>query len=257
MYIDTHCHLDMSDYHDDFGEVLARAADARVGHMVSIGVDLASSRRAVHLARTYPQVSAVVGVHPHEVGSITDKTYAELKGILTRDAEYIVGYGEIGLDYCKNYAPANLQQRHFGRQLELAKEFNLPVVIHDRDAHREVLTILKEHGPFKAGGILHCFSGDYDFARQVLELGFYISIPGIVTFKNAADLQEVAKKIPLESMLLETDGPFLTPVPFRGKRNEPAYIPLIAAKVAGLRQMSGEEVGRITTANAKKIFRLP
>ncbi len=255
-YIDTHCHLDMQVYQDDFTEVLSRAAAADIIHIISIGIDLDSSVQAVKLAEQYPQISATVGIHPHDVQHIGDATYTQLISVLNENRQHIVGYGEIGLDYFKNYSPVDLQKHHFRKQLEIAKEFKLPVVIHDRDAHDDIITILEETGPFEAGGVVHCFSGDYVFARKVLSQNFNISIPGIVTFKNAHDLHEVVKKIPLESMLLETDGPFLAPVPFRGKRNESSYIPIIAEKIAELRQTTKEKIAETTTANAKALFNL-
>ncbi len=165
-YIDTHCHLDMNDYQDDFSEVLYRAKTANVKHVISIGIDLDSSIRAIDLAKKYPQISASVGIHPHDIRKIDETTYARLTEILAQNSQYIAGYGEIGLDYFKNYAPANLQKKHFRKQLEIAKEFQLPVIIHDRDAHNDIATILAEAGPFDAGGVLHCFSGDYAFARK-------------------------------------------------------------------------------------------
>ena len=166
----------------------------------------------------------------------------------------MVAYGEIGLDYVKNYSPHALQRTRFQEQLELAKELELPVIIHDREAHDDCLALLQEAAPFPKGGVMHCFSGDIALAKKVLELGFYISIPGVVTFKNGALLQEVAASIPLESMLLETDGPFLAPVPYRGKRNDPVYILYTAEKVAQLRKISIEEVAKQTSSNCLALF---
>ncbi|MCI5157090.1 MAG: TatD family deoxyribonuclease, partial [Candidatus Electrothrix sp. AUS1_2] len=184
-----------------------------------------------------------------------DAAYRQLKDLAGSDK--VVAYGEIGLDYAKQYAPAERQRREFARQLELAKELQLPVIIHDRDAHEDTVQIIKEHGPFPVGGVMHCFSGDTAFAHQVLDLGLYISIPGIVTFKNALELQKVAQEIPLDRMLLETDGPFLTPAPFRGKRNRPEYLLYTAAMVAELRGISIDEVACQTTRNTGRLFSLP
>ncbi|OQX09907.1 MAG: hydrolase TatD [Desulfobulbaceae bacterium A2] len=254
--IDTHCHLDMEDYAPDLPAVLARAAAAGVCRIVTIGIDLASSRRAVELAAALPQLCATIGIHPHHVAEADDGVYDALTRLAADAAALVVGYGEIGLDYAKPYAPPELQRRHFSRQLRLARDLALPVVIHDREAHEDCLTLLHEVA-LPAGGVMHCFSGDIDFARRVLDLGLFISIPGIITFINAVQLHEVARSIPLDRMLLETDGPFLAPVPRRGKRNEPALLPHIARTVAQLRGESPEEIARCTTANARRLFRLP
>ncbi|MCI5131175.1 MAG: TatD family deoxyribonuclease [Candidatus Electrothrix sp. EH2] len=253
--IDSHCHLDMESCQEDIDDLVASARQCAVHTIITIGIDLASSQRAAELADTYPGVYAAVGIHPHSAEEGDDTVYQQLKDIAASDK--VVAYGEIGLDYAKQYAPAKRQRVEFARQLELAKELDLPIIIHDRDAHEDTLRIFREQGPFPAGGVMHCFSGDTALARQVLDLGLYISVPGIVTFKNATELQKVAQEIPLERMLLETDGPFLTPVPFRGKRNRPEYLLYTAAKVAELRNISIEEVTRQTSENTRKLFSLP
>lgn len=255
-YFDTHCHLDMDRYGDELDLILHRSHKNNVHHIISIGIDLQSSQKAIKLAKKHEGIFASVGVHPHDVDSINDNTYEQLSSLITDNPEEVVGYGEIGLDYFKNYSDPKTQQIHFRKQLELAKHHTLPIIIHDRDAHQDIINTLNDMCPFEAGGILHCFSGDYNFAKQILELGFYISIPGIVTFKNAHELQEVAKKIPLDRMLLETDGPFLAPHPHRGKRNEPSYIPLIAQKIADLRKINIEAIAQATTSNAATLFNL-
>ena len=254
MLIDTHCHLDMSAYEADFEAVLERALAAGVTRIISVGIDLASSRRAIALAEKYEGVYATVGVHPHNVAKLSAADYAELQA-LCRQAK-VVAYGEIGLDYVKNYAPVALQKEHFSRQVNLAKELQLPLVVHDREAHAEIMEILEAAAPFPAGGVMHCFSGDAAFARRVLALGFHISIPGVVTFARAEMLQEAVREIPLSSLVLETDGPFLAPVPQRGRRNEPALLIHIARKVAELKGVSFEEVARQTTINAERLFGL-
>lgn len=254
--IDTHCHLDMADYAPDLPAVLARAAAAGVCRIVTIGIDLASSRRAVELAASLPALSATVGIHPHHVAEASDGVYDELVRLATDAASLVAGYGEIGLDYAKPYAPPEVQRRHFARQLRLARDLALPVVIHDREAHEDCLTLLREVA-LPAGGVMHCFSGDVAFARRVLDLGLFISIPGIVTFKNAVQLHEVVRALPLDRMVLETDGPFLAPVPRRGKRNEPALLPHIARAVAEVRGVAPADIARHTTANARRLFQLP
>lgn len=252
--VDTHCHLDMESFADDFDQVIENGLRAGVKTVITIGIDLNSSRRAVQFAERYPSVFATVGVHPHNADKVTDKDFTVICELANH--EKVVGYGEIGLDYTKMYAAKEKQQEIFSRQLIMAKELNLPVIIHDRDAHADTLDALKNLAPFPAGGVMHCFSGSLDFARQIIKLGFFISIPGIVTFKNAHSLHEVARKIPAETILLETDAPFLAPVPYRGKRNEPARIIHTAAKVAELRDISVEKLAEVTSINAGKLFNI-
>ncbi|MCI5221402.1 MAG: TatD family deoxyribonuclease [Candidatus Electrothrix sp. AR4] len=252
--IDSHCHLDMEAYQDDLEEIIASAERCGIKKIITIGIDLASSRRAVDLAETYSGVYAAVGMHPHSAEEADEAVYLQLSELAA--SEKVVAYGEVGLDYAKKYAPIDRQLREFAKQLDLAKELDLPIIIHDRDAHEDTLKMIREKGPFPAGGVMHCFSGDSTFARQVLEQGLYISIPGIVTFKNAAEMQKVVREIPLERMLLETDGPFLAPVPWRGKRNRPDYLLYTAAMVAELRDISLDEVARQTELNTREIFSL-
>jgi len=178
--IDTHCHLDMSAYDVDFEAVLVRAREAGVTRIISVGIDLASSRRAIALAEQHEGVYATVGVHPHNVGGLSEGGYAELRSLCSHPK--VVAYGEIGLDYVKNYAPVSVQKEHFAKQVALARELRLPLVIHDREAHEEIMAMLEAAAPFSAGGVMHCFSGDAAFAGRVLALGFHISIPGVVTF---------------------------------------------------------------------------
>jgi TatD DNase family protein len=253
--IDSHCHLDMAPYQNDLEQVLASAGKHGVNRIITIGIDLASSRKAVKLAERYAGVYATVGIHPHSAEEASPEVYQELRELASRPK--VVAFGEIGLDYAKQYAPVEAQRREFARQLALAGELHLPVVIHDREAHQDTLALLRQTGPFRAGGVVHCFSGDVSLARQVLELGFYISIPGIVTFKNSTALQQVVKEVPLERLLLETDGPFLAPVPWRGKSNRPEYLLYTAARVAELKNISIDEVADQTMLNTIKLFSLP
>ncbi|MCI5150025.1 MAG: TatD family deoxyribonuclease [Candidatus Electrothrix sp. MAN1_4] len=253
--IDSHCHLDMEASQEDISDLVASAKQCQVETIITIGIDLTSSKRAVELANTSPDIYASVGMHPHSAEQGSDAAYQQLKELASSDK--VIAYGEIGLDYAKQYAPVERQREEFARQLNLARELDLPIIIHDRDAHEDTLHIIKEQGPFPAAGVMHCFSGDMAFAQQVLALDLYISIPGIVTFKNAADLQKVAQEIPLDRMLLETDGPFLTPVPFRGKRNRPEYLLYTAAMIAELRGITIDEVAWQTSQNTKKLFSLP
>lgn len=252
--IDTHCHLYMGSYAEDLPSVLTNASLNSVKKIICIGIDIKSSQQAIDLSNQYDFIFPTIGIHPHDVVNIDDATYQELKTLHNRYSDKIIGYGEIGLDYAKNYSHPHLQLKHFNKQLELANEFELPIIVHCRDAQKDTLKTLKKHGPFKNSGVIHCFSGDLKFAEAVLELGFYISIPGIVSFKNATELHEVAKAIPLERMLIETDGPFLAPTPHRGKRNEPAFLPFTANSIAELRQTDINEIAFHTTRNAELLF---
>jgi TatD DNase family protein len=254
--IDSHCHLDMEAYQEDLEEIIHSARQHGISKIITIGIDLASSRRAVELANTYPSVYASVGIHPHSADEADEVVYQQLSELAAGSAK-VVGYGEIGLDYAKKYATVDRQLREFARQLDLAKKLDLPIIIHDRDAHVDTVRLLQEKGPFEAGGVMHCFSSNTELARLVLELGLYISIPGIVTFKNAVDMQEVVREISLDRMLLETDGPFLAPVPWRGKRNLPDYLLHTAAMVADLKNISIDEVALRTKRNTRELFSLP
>lgn len=254
-FIDTHCHLDMMAYSSDLDLVLKNAGINHIEKIVTIGIDLPSSTKAVMIARKYSQVSATIGIHPHDVDNIKDNHYSQLEQLYLHHSQFIVGFGEIGLDYVKQHSDPNNQRKHFARQLDLAHSLKLPVIVHNREANEDTLKILRDSKGLDYGGIMHCFSGDIHFAHQVLDLGMMISIPGIVTFKNAHVLQEVARNIPLTSMILETDGPFLAPHPFRGKRNEPSYLLHTARKIAELREIDIEHLSRETTANAVNIFK--
>ncbi len=255
--IDSHCHLDMEAYHDDLQDVLLRAQNNQIQHLITIGIDLQSSEKAIQLAQRHSHISATIGVHPHDVAHASQEVYQSLGDLVERHRHHIVGYGEIGLDYFKNYADPTIQKKHFVFQLGYAKELGLPIVIHDRNAHNDILQILKKEELPEKGGVMHCYSGDLDFAKKVLDLGLYISIPGVVTFKNAQELQDVARKVPLERMLVETDSPFLSPHPRRGKRNEPTMVLYTAAKIAELRDISLEDVARQTTENCCNLFNIP
>lgn len=254
--VDTHCHLDMIDDGKDVQTVIHRAIAAGVKKIITIGIDLESSRRATELARQFQEVWATVGMHPHNATECDAETYRHIRLLANSPRNKVVGYGEIGLDFAKEYSPREVQLNNFAAQLDMATELNLPVIIHDREAHAETMEILSAHAPFPAGGVMHCFSGDLQLAGRIIDLGLYISLPGIVTFKNSLMMQEVAREIPLENMILETDGPFLAPVPYRGKTNKPEYLIHTAQKIADLRGITLEEVARQTTSNAARLFHL-
>lgn len=252
LLVDTHAHLNDGRFRQDLPAVLQRATAAGVRAIINVGFNLDSSRGGVKLAGRHAQVHAAVGFHPHEAKDFSPTALAELRSIAT--SEKVVAIGEIGLDFYHNHSPAAAQRTAFVGQLRLARELNLPVIIHDRDAHRDVLTILLEEGLPAAGGVMHCFSGDTAFAEQCLEIGLYLSLAGPVTFKQAEILAEVARQVPSDRLLVETDAPYLAPVPFRGKRNEPAYVSFIVQRIAGLRAEKPETVARVTSENARRLF---
>ncbi len=252
--VDSHCHLDMKDFDKDRDAVLERARSAGVGHMVSIGIDVRSSLAVLSLARTYDFISATVGCHPHDADRCGSRDLQELARMAGEPE--VVAWGEIGLDFYRNYSLKENQRRIFQNQLELAHQHGLPVIIHDRDAHEEVFDTLKRMGKRKKKGIIHCFSGDRDMAHAFISLGYYISIPGTVTYPKAHQTKAVAAAIPLDRMLVETDAPFLAPVPRRGKRNEPSLVLHTVREIAKLRDIPFETVAEQTTRNAKEIFQL-
>ncbi len=243
--VDTHAHLDMLE--GDPGEHLREAEEAGLVQVVTVGIDLASSREALRLARDHPSVRAVVGVHPHDASAVDEAVMRGLR-LLAEEPE-VVGIGETGLDFYRNLSPREAQERSFRLHLELALEAEKPVVVHDREAHARTLEILGEYAPFESGLVLHCFSGDLDMARECVEMRGYLSIAGPVTFSNAGRLREVAAAVPLERLLLETDSPFLSPHPYRGRPNTPARVILVARAVAEIRGLAVDEIAEATTAN--------
>ena len=256
MLIDTHAHLDFSQFDADRQEVITRAQEAGVGIIVNAGAGLEASRAGVALAETYPQIYAAVGVHPHEAKTLNDGILIELRNLAQHPK--VVAIGEIGLDYYRDRSPRPVQRQAFQQQLALAKELGKPIIIHDREAHKDVMNLLRQwvQDGRQPAGVMHCFSGDLAMAREVIEMGFYVSIPGPVTFTNARRLPELVRALPLERLLIETDCPYLTPHPYRGKRNEPAYVRLVAEAIARIRGIPLEQVARITTANAQALFGL-
>lgn len=252
--IDTHCHLYYQDFQPDWEQVLARAAAADVQGMIVVGADLASSRQAAQLATDNAPLYCTAGIHPHDAAGVTDDTITTLQELAVATPK-CVAIGEIGLDFYRNHSPREEQEQVFRRFLQMARELDKPVVIHDRDAHQETLAMIREAGITR--GVMHCFSGDLPFAHQCLEQGLYLSIPGTITYPSNEQLREVVRNVPLERLLLETDCPYLSPVPHRGKRNEPSYTRITAEKVAELRGLTVEDIGRITTMNAGRLFGIP
>jgi TatD DNase family protein len=253
MPIDSHAHLEMEAFDADRDAVLDRAAKAGLEAIITVGTTLPDCEKAVELARLHRAVYAAVGIHPHEVKGIGDGTYDALRRLAR--CEKVVAIGEIGLDFFYDNAPRDLQLRRFGEQLDIAQGLDLPVIIHDRDAHAETLGLLRPRQG-RLRGVLHCFSGDGAMARECLEMGFYLSVAGPVTFRTADRLREVVTEIPLDRLLIETDAPYLAPQPYRGKRNEPAYIVETARCLAQIRGIPAAEMERLTAANARRLFGL-
>jgi len=256
MLIDSHAHLTMFADKTEQRVVIQRAETAGVKTILTIGTTLPDSRLNLELACQFPQVYATVGVHPHDLKETPlEQLDAELRTLAANPR--VLGIGEIGLDYHYQFAPIDMQQAYFRRQLQLAKELRLPVIIHDREAHADVLRILAEVDVSAIGGVMHCFSGDLAMAERVRELGLAISLAGPLTFKKPGALPEIAVKLPLSALLVETDCPYLAPVPLRGKQNEPAYVTYIAQKLAELRGMSVAAVAAATSENFWHVFHAP
>lgn len=258
MLIDTHTHLDDPRYSSDREAMILRAKEAGVEAMITIGCDLATSQAAAALTDRYEFVYASVGVHPHEVRHIEDHWYDEFRKLA--ESKKVVAYGEIGLDYHYHHSPPEAQRRRFREQVRLAKELRLPLVVHTREAQEDTMQILKEEQASDIGGVLHCFSGDAWLAKDALDLGFYLSFSGILTFQNATMLRDIAKTVPTDRLLIETDCPYLTPVPHRGKRNEPAFVRYVADQLTSLlpgeHRQSIEDVARLTSDNARRLFNI-
>ncbi|MEW6116380.1 MAG: TatD family hydrolase [Nitrospirota bacterium] len=248
--IDTHCHLEMDAFDHDREEVIKKAKEAGLEALITIGSDFEGCKGAVELAEKHDFIYAAVGMHPHDAKDFNEDIFNQIKTWTKRNK--VVAVGEIGLDYHYDHSPREVQREVFIKQLQYAKEADLPVVVHSREAKEDTLRIIEASGIRK--GVMHCFSGDREMAERVLMMGLHISIAGPVTFKKAMQLQEIAKIIPDEYLLLETDAPYLAPEPHRGKRNEPAFVIDTARFIAQLRGVSSEDIDRITTVNAKRLF---
>jgi TatD DNase family protein len=249
MLIDTHAHLEML---EGVPDVIERARDSGVERIIAVSSDLPSSKSSIEISKNFPEVFAAVGIHPHEASSLNDEIFSEIENLAAE--QKVLAIGETGLDYHYMHSPREVQIYSFRKHIELAKRVCLPLVIHVRDAHEDVLKVLREENTRDMSAVIHCFTGDYQTARQYIDEGFYISFSGVITFKNAEDIREAVRKIPSEMMVVETDSPYLAPIPFRGKRNEPAYVTYVARKIAELRGISFEEVEEQTTTNAKNLF---
>ena len=256
-FIDSHCHIDGPEYDADREEVITRARDAGVTTMLNVGTGDPRSgafERAVELAKNHEEIYAAVGVHPHDARLFDDGSEKKLLD-LVKQSRRVIAWGEIGLDYHYDNSPREVQREVFRRQLRLARSVRLPVVIHSREADDDTIRILREElAGYDRGGVMHCFGSSLTMAQSAIELGFFISFAGNLTFKKAEALRQVARQLPLDRSLIETDCPYLTPVPFRGKRNEPARVIETARCLASLHDREAAEVGRITSENFVKLF---
>lgn len=249
--VDSHCHLDFPPLGEDVAGVLQRAAEAGVCHMLCVSVNLEDFPRVLHLAETHPQLSASVGVHPNErAGQEPDVATLVTLGAHPR----VVAVGETGLDYFRSHGDLAWQRERFARHIAAARELGKPLIVHMREAGRDTLDLLSSEGAAEPGGVMHCFAEDWPVAREALDLGFYLSFSGIVTFRSAAALREVARKAPADRILVETDSPYLAPVPHRGKTNEPAYVRRVAECVARVRATAVEALAESTTENFFRLF---
>ncbi len=254
MLVDSHCHLDFPDFQEDLDGVVSRARDAGVGHFLTICTHITKFDQVRAVADRFDDMHCTVGIHPHEAGGEPEVDVARLTDIAANDPK-VVAFGETGLDFFYDHSPRDAQERQFRTHLRAAYEASLPVVIHTRDADEDMARILEDEmaqRPFT--GVIHCFSAGRELAEKAVELGLYMSFSGIVTFKKAEDLRETAKSLPLDRILVETDAPYLAPVPKRGKRNEPAYVAHTAACVADLHGLSSEALAEKTTENFFRLF---
>ena len=256
--IDTHAHLDDPKFDNDRGDVIKRAIDAGIEYIITVGTwhppqaEEKGLEHVTELAGEYDLIYTALGVHPHDAKDANDDAFDEIKKLSTHPK--VIAMGETGLDYYYEHTPKDIQKSVFRKHIQIARELNLPLTIHTREAHNDTLEILVEEGVGDIGGVLHCFSGSYEMAKKCLDMGLYLSFTGVVTFPKATNIHEIVKKIPMERMLVETDCPYLAPEPYRGKRNEPAFIMETAKRIAEIKGVSFDDVARITTLNAKELF---
>ncbi|MAE05072.1 MAG: radical SAM protein [Nitrospinae bacterium] len=252
--VDSHAHIDASDYDGDRRKILERALSKGVGTIIAVGSDLDSSRKTVDIANSFEEVFAAVGVHPHDVKSVANKSAGHIK-VLSDNAK-VVAIGEIGLDYHYDHSPRKLQKHWFREQIRMAVKIGKPVIVHCRDAGEDVFSILEEERVWRVGGVVHCFTGDAELARKFLGLDLHLGAAGPITFENSDELRSVFADVPIERILVETDSPYLTPPPNRGKRNEPAYTVQVAEKLAEIKRLTLEDVARATSVNVRRLFKI-
>jgi TatD DNase family protein len=251
-YIDTHAHLNDEQFNQDVGEVIARAAEKSVERIIVCGYDIHSSRRAVQLARQYDGIFATVGIHPHDAATVDESSLSLLTELAKQPK--VLAIGEIGMDYHYTFCPRHIQAEAFEAQVNLAAQLNLPIVIHSRDSIADSIHLLSSKAKKIVGGVFHCYGGDEEILQKVLALGMYIGIDGPITFKDPGKLVMALRCCPLDRILIETDCPYLAPEPLRGKRNEPAYLPYVAEKVAQILGVSTQYVATLTSRNARTLF---
>jgi TatD DNase family protein len=256
MLIDSHAHIQGNEYANEVGAIIERAREAGVEKIIAVGGagDMSSNTEAIALTDSFPNIYATVGMHPHDAKDVGEGELRELRTLTSHPK--VIAVGETGLDYYYNHSPHDVQRRVFTHFIHMARDTGLPLVVHERDAAKNAAELLRSEGAAKLRGVIHCFTGSYEAACDYLNLGFYLSFTGIITFKNAAALREVVRKVPLERMLVETDSPYLTPVPHRGRRNEPAYVRFVAETIAEIKGMALEEVAQSTTRNVQDLFKI-
>lgn len=255
MLFDSHAHYHDERYDDDRHEALMKAYAEGVGHILAVSTDIASSKQNIKLAEQYGFVYAAVGVHPHDVINADEGCISELAELVSQSKK-VVAIGETGLDYFYDNSPRDMQKIWFARQINLARELKKPVIVHDREAHEDTLRIITGEKAKEAGGVLHCYTGSVEMAREILKNNFYISFGGAITFKNAKRAIEVVRYVPDDRLLIETDCPYLTPEPYRGRRNESGYVRLVAEKIAEIKNIGLDEVVSKTAENAKRLFNI-
>ncbi len=252
MLFDSHAHYDDKRFEHDLPETISRAIDSGVEYILTASSDIASSVENISLTQKYDILYAAVGVHPHNAADINNSIISALADFASYPK--VVAIGEIGLDYFYDNSPREAQKVWFAKQISIARNVKLPIIVHDREAHEDTLNILKSEDAREVGGVLHCYSGSVEMAKQILDMGIMISIAGSVTFRNAKKISEVVKYVPDDMLLIETDSPYLTPEPYRGKRNESAYVKLVAEIIAEIKGRSLDYIAEITTSNAKRLF---
>ncbi|NLN47928.1 MAG: TatD family hydrolase [Clostridiales bacterium] len=253
MLFDTHAHMDDPKFDEDREDIIEKCKDEGVTYIVNIGSNIATSVKSINLSKKHDFIYAAVGVHPHDSKGMDENSCAILEE-LAKNNDKVRAIGEIGLDYHYDYSPRDIQKKRFAEQIDLAKQIGLPVIIHNREAHEDTLRILRQSGVKDVGGVFHSYSGSVEMMREVLKLNMYISISGPVTYKNARKTVEVSREVPLDRLLIETDSPYLTPVPHRGERNYPGYVKYVAEKIAVIREVEPDEIANATLKNGRRLF---
>jgi TatD DNase family protein len=254
MLFDSHAHYDDERFDKDRHEVISMAHRDGVACILNASSDMASIKESISLSREYPFIYAAVGIHPHSVSDMDENTVSKIADFAGNPK--VVAIGEIGLDYYYDYSPRELQKKWFARQINLARELKLPIIVHSRDAHEDTLRLIKDEAAKDVGGVFHCYTGSVEMARELLDLNFYIGVGGAVTFKNARKLLDVVRFIPEDRLLIETDCPYMTPEPYRGMRNDSRYVRLVAQKIAELRNIPFDRIVEITAKNARTLFKI-